>query len=136
MEAISAPVIVSAVSQTHLWWAWGGVLAGMVSGGLMGLCFHNDQWLGGYGSWPRRMLRLGHISFFGIAFLNFAYANTATIASAGAYAAWISPLLIAGAILMPSVCVLAALHKPLRHLFPLPVTALVGAACLLLCGGF
>ena len=125
-----------AIAQTHLWWAWLGVLLGMVSGAAMGLFFHADHWLGGYGSWQRRLLRLGHISFFGIAFLNFAYANTAFIASAGVYAAWISPLLIAGAILMPSVCVLAALHKPLRHLFPLPVIALTGATGLLIYGGF
>lgn len=124
------------IAQTHLWWAWAGVAAGMASGALMGLFFHNEQWLGGYSSWQRRMLLLGHISFFGIAFLNFAYANTASVASSGLYAAWISPLLIAGAVLMPSVCVLAALHKPLRHLFPLPVVALVGAVGLLLIGGF
>ena len=82
------------------------------------------------------MLRLGHISFFGIALLNFAYAGTAAVASSGAYATWVSPLLIAGAVLMPSVCVAAAFHKPLRHLFPLPVTALLGAVGLLLIGGF
>lgn len=124
------------IAQTHLWWAWLGVFAGMASGAAMGLFFHADNWLGGYGSWRRRLLRLGHISFFGIAFLNFAYANTAFIAGAGAYASWISPLLIAGAILMPTVCVLAAMHKPLRHLFPLPVVALAGAAGLLIFGGF
>jgi hypothetical protein len=50
-----------AIAQTHLWWAWLGVVAGMVSGAVMGLFFHSDQWLGGYGSWPRRILRLGHI---------------------------------------------------------------------------
>jgi len=124
------------IAQTHLWWAWLGVLVGMVSGAAMGLFFHDERWLGGYGSWQRRMLRLGHISFFGIAFLNFAYANTAFIVGAGSYATWISPLLIAGAMLMPGVCVLAAIHKPLRHLFPLPVMALTGAAGLLIVGGF
>jgi hypothetical protein len=124
------------IAQTHLWWAWAGVLAGMSSGAAMGLAFHNDAWLGGYGSWQRRMLRLGHISFFGIAFLNFAYANTAHIAGAGPHSHWVSPLLIAGAVLMPTVCALAAWLKPLRHLFALPVVALVGAAGLLLAGGF
>lgn len=126
----------SAIAQTHLWWAWAGVLAGLLSGAAMGLAFHNDAWLGGYGSWQRRMLRLGHISFFGIAFLNFAYAITAHIAGAGPYATWVSPLLVAGAILMPTVCVLAAWRKPLRHLFPMPVVALVSAVALLLASGF
>lgn len=125
-----------ALAKTHLWWAWLGVLLGMGSGALMGLFCHEQQWLGGYASWQRRMLRLGHISFFGMALLNFAYAGTALIRGGGAFAAWISPLLIAGAVLMPVVCLASALHQPLRHLFVLPVTALVGAAGLLVWEGF
>jgi len=35
------------------------------------------NWLGGYGSWPRRMLRLGHIAFFGLGIINLAFALTA-----------------------------------------------------------
>jgi len=122
-------------TQLHLWSAWSGVLAGMVSGAAMGLLFHHDDWLGGYNSWPRRMLRLGHISFFGIAFLNFAFAATVLV-SAQAQLAWTSPLLIAGAILMPSVCALAAWKKPLRHLFPVPVVCLAGAVTLIIWQGF
>lgn len=124
------------IAKLHLWWAWGGVLAGMVSGAALGLFFHNESWLGGYGSWQRRLLRLAHISFFGIAFLNFAYANTAFIAGPDVHSAWVSPMLIIGAVLMPTVCVLAAFYKPLRHLFALPVTALAGAVLLLIHGGF
>lgn len=30
----------------------------MLSGITLGLFFHNPQWLGGYGSWQRRMVRL------------------------------------------------------------------------------
>jgi len=118
------------IGELHLWSAWAGVLAGMLSGAVLGLWFHRDDWLGGYNSWPRRMLRLGHISFFGIAFLNFAFAVTVLVA-AQAQHAWTSPLLIAGAILMPSVCALAAWKKPLRHLFPLPVVCLVAAVMLI-----
>jgi len=81
------------------------------------------------------MLRLGHISFFGIAFLNFAFAATVLV-SAQAQLAWTSPLLIAGAILMPSVCALAAWKKPLRHLFPVPVVCLAGAVTLIIWQGF
>ena len=50
--------------------AWLGVLAGVLTGVASGLFFHREEWLGGYGSWPRRMMRLGHISFFGLGFLN------------------------------------------------------------------
>jgi hypothetical protein len=55
---------------------WIGVLGGVVSGAIIGLFFHREDWVGGYGSLPRRLLRLGHISFFGIGFLNFALALT------------------------------------------------------------
>lgn len=121
-------------TQLHLWSAWTGVLAGMLSGAALGLWFHREDWLGGYNSWPRRMLRLGHISFFGIAFLNFAFAATAVVAAKSLHA-WASPLLIAGAISMPMVCALAAWRKPLRHLFPLPVICLTGAVTLIVCTG-
>lgn len=122
------------LTKLHLWSAWIGVLAGMLSGAVLGLWFHREDWLGGYNSWPRRMLRLGHISFFGIAFLNFAFAATAFAVARPLYS-WVSPMLIAGAILMPSVCALAAWKKPLRHLFPLPVICLAGAVTLIVCGG-
>ena len=121
-------------AQLHLWGAWTGVLAGMASGAMLGLMFHKDDWLGGYNSWPRRMLRLGHISFFGIAFLNFAFAATA-IASEKTLHSWASPLLLAGAILMPAVCVLSAWRKPLRSLFPLPVICLGSAVTLIIWTG-
>jgi hypothetical protein len=123
------------MTHLNLWSAWVGVLAGMASGAVMGLAFHDERWLGGYGSWPRRMLRLGHISFFGIAFLNFAYAGTVAIAGAGPYDRWVSPLLVAGAVLMPAICILAAWRKPMRHLFPLPVLSLGGAVSLIVLGG-
>ena len=44
--------------------AWLGILLGFIAGAVLGLFFHKENWLGGYASWPRRMARLGHISFF------------------------------------------------------------------------
>ena len=120
----------------NLWAAWIGILAGMVSGAAMGMFFHEETWLGGYNSWARRLVRLGHISFFGLAFLNFAFALTLKLSGevrGDRAASW---LLIAGAALMPTVCALAAWKKPLRHLFFLPVGSLVGAVVALLHGGF
>jgi len=119
----------------NLWAAWIGILAGMVSGTAFGIFFHEESWLGGYGSWPRRLIRLGHISFFGVAFLNLAFAVTLRLTGdvPGARAA--SWLLITGAVLMPTVCGLAAWRKPLRHLFFLPVLSLLGAAAAMIHGG-
>ncbi len=57
--------------------AWIAFLLGGLAGAASGLFFHNEQWLGGYGSWPRRMIRLGHIAFFGLGLLNLSAAPTA-----------------------------------------------------------
>src|SRR5258708_37544250 len=53
-----------------LYWGWMGMAAGIVSGALIGLFFHQEQWLGGYNSFPRRLVRLWHISFFGLGILS------------------------------------------------------------------
>jgi hypothetical protein len=106
------------------WWA---MLGGVASGAVIGLFFHREDWMGGYASYRRRLTRLGHISFFGIGFLNLLYGLSlphlagptpgATPASAGALC------LLVAAIAMPTCCFLSAWRKPLRHLFPIPVLA-------------
>lgn len=120
--------------QVSLWAGWIGILLGMASGAVLGLGFHDEHWLGGYASWPRRLLRLGHISFFGIAFLNLGLAGTLALTGRDGALATTSMLMAAGAVLMPTVCFLAAWRKPLRHLFALPVLCLIGAAGTLLGG--
>ena len=121
--------------ELNVWAAWSGIALGLVSGSIQGLFFANEDWLGGYASWPRRMLRLGHISFFGIAFLNLAYANAIDLLGYTQPAPLPSVLLIAGAVLMPAICYLAAWRKALRHFFFLPVLSLLGAAGLFISGG-
>lgn len=41
---------------------WPLVLAAFVTGALIGRAFHRHDFLGGYGSFRRRLLRLGHIA--------------------------------------------------------------------------
>jgi hypothetical protein len=53
---------------------WLGMLAGVLSGAVLGLFFHREDWMGGYGSYRRRLARLGHIAFFGLGFLNLIFA--------------------------------------------------------------
>jgi hypothetical protein len=120
--------------QWNLWAGWIGILLGMASGAALGLFFHEDGWLGGYASWPRRMLRLGHISFFGIGFLNLSFAATLYVTQTNGAHQSSSILLIAAAVLMPATCFLAAWRKPLRHLFPIPALSLLAAAVLAIGG--
>ncbi len=108
--------------------AWISILIGLTFGAGLGLFFHEDTWLGGYFSWQRRMLRLGHISFFGTAFLNLSFAVTLSVLSIDYPYQIASYSLVAGSIAMPLVCVLSALHKPFRHLFFIPVLCLIAGA--------
>lgn len=105
--------------------AWIGILLGLASGGLQGLFFHKEKWMGGYGSWERRMLRLGHISFFGIALLNISFAFTVSYIVDPLYIQLPSYFLIIGAVSMPIGCYLAAFRKVFRHFFYLPVASLL-----------
>ena len=103
---------------------WVAMLGGVLSGAVLGLFFHREDWMGGYGSYRRRLMRLGHIAFFGLGFLNLIFAATsAELSLRGAYLVTASVALMIGAITMPICCFLSAWHKPLRHLFPVPVLA-------------
>ena len=111
-------------------WCWFG--AGLLSGIGLGLGFARDGWLGGYDAWPRRMVRLGHIAFFGTGLLCLALGLTAAVLSLdGPSVSWAVGLTLMGSATMPVVCFLSAWRKPLRHLFVLPVSGLLGGTGLL-----
>ncbi len=105
--------------------AWIGILLGFFSGAILGLFFHDENWMGGYSSWRRRMARLGHISFFGIALINLIYSLSLTVFNVQITTPYPSYLFIAGAITMPTICFLSAYKKNFRYLFPVPVLCLV-----------
>jgi len=110
------------IGESNLLAGWIGMLGGVVSGALIGLFFHKEQWMGGYGSFRRRLVRLGHISFFGLGFLNLLFGLSLKAVPLPLPHAQIASLgLILGAIAMPACCFLAAWRAPLRHLFPIPV---------------
>jgi hypothetical protein len=107
----------------NLYAAWIAFLLGALAGVVPGLFFHREAWLDGYASWPRRMIRLGHISFFGIGLLNLAAAVTADTAGVRGGLAVASGSLIVGAVAMPTVCYLSAWKQSFRHLFFIPASA-------------
>jgi hypothetical protein len=113
------------------------MLAGVLSGAVLGLFFHREDWMGGYNSYRRRLARLGHIAFFGLGFLNLIFAATAAQLRLNvdglAIASW---ALIVGAASMPLCCFLSAWRKPLRHLFPIPVLSITTGLLAILIGGW
>ena len=114
---------------------WIGMLLGVLSGAAIGLLFHREDWMGGYNSFRRRLTRLGHISFFGLGFINFFFAishQTAGVDPALAFPAAVAFTI--GAIAMPTCCFLSAWRKPFRHLFFIPVTGVATGIVLTLAG--
>lgn len=111
--------------------SWLGMLLGVVSGAVIGLFFHREDWMGGYQSYRRRLTRLGHISFFGLAFVNFGFAFTQHVRPLAApWADLAMVALLTAAATMPACCFLSAWRKPFRHLFFIPVLGvLTGILC-------
>lgn len=105
--------------------AWFGVLAGLLLGALAGMFFHRDEWLGGYGSWRRRMIRLAHIAMIGTGLLNLAFVLSVEYLGLDEAPTLASAMFIVGAVTMPTVCLLAAWRKGMRHLFFLPAASLL-----------
>jgi hypothetical protein len=104
---------------------WTGFLGGILAGAAAGLHFYKETWLGGYGSFRRRMIRLAHISFFGIGLINILFTLSLPMLHPGALAAVIASVsFIIAMVSMPLCCYLAAWKMPLRHLFPIPVVSL------------
>jgi hypothetical protein len=108
-------------SDLNIFVAWLGILAGVAVGVVQGLFFHREEWLGGYASWRRRLMRLGHVSFFGIALLNLALAWTIHNPGWRPDSSVPAAALASAQVLMPAVCYLAAWRPPLRRLFFVPV---------------
>jgi uncharacterized membrane protein len=114
-------------------WIW--ILAGFVSGLALGLFFQRDDWLGGYASFRRRLLRLGHISFIGLGFVNILFALSAAHLSLGSRAlAVASAALLIGGITMPLCCALMAWRRGFHVLFAVPVVSLIMGVALVVRG--
>lgn len=123
----------TSMNAVGLWsWGWAQVLAGFASGAALGLWFHREAFLGGYSSWRRRLLRLGHIACIALGILQMLVALSPAAAASGSVAQTCFGLWRAGGVLMPAVCFLSAWRAAFRHLFALPVLALSSAAALTL----
>jgi hypothetical protein len=123
----------SDAAQLNLVFAWLWILLGFLSGMGLGLFFHRENWLGGYGSFKRRMYRLGHISFFGLGVVNLLFWLTMQkIPVPNLLATGASWAFIVGGVTMPLCCLVMA-HRVKAHLvFTVPVVSLIAGALLIL----
>ena len=108
------------------------VLGAFVTGSVIGLFFGRDDFLGGYGSWRRRLTRLGHIALAALGLFNVVYGAMPIAAVHGWRTHWAGLGLIAGGIAMPMVCFLSAWKRGFRRLFFIPVGALIGSVVVIL----
>lgn len=111
---------------------WSLVLAGFLVGALVGLSFHRVEFLGGYSSFPRRMIRLGHVALVALGGLNVLAAICVPVSP---WQGWALILLLVGGISMPTLCFLTAWRRSFRHLFFIPVLSLIAGVCCILIGG-
>lgn len=109
-------------------WIW--ITAGFLSGAMLGMGFHKENFMGGYGSWERRLARLGHIAFFGTGILNVLLGMTLftldpVVRPDQVTSELIQILFIVGGVGMPTCCFIAARYKRFRHAFVVPALALL-----------
>jgi len=101
---------------------WAGFLGGVLSGAVIGLKFHRENWLGGYASRERRMVRLGHISFFGVGMICLFHGLTLKAIPHESGLAAVGAISLAVALVtMPTTCFLTAWKPCCRHGFFIPV---------------
>ena len=110
---------------------WLMILAAFVSGAGLGLFFHRPDFWGGYDSLRRRMARLGHIALAALGMMNVLYGLSPWPPADTPEATRAMWGLIVGGWSMPVVCFATAWKPAFRHLFFVPVTALIMAALVL-----
>jgi hypothetical protein len=113
------------VAEINYQVGWIAILIGLGVGTILGLFFHREDWLGGYASWRRRMIRLGHVSFFGTGLLNLAFVFSVEHLRLAIAPPVSSTAFLIGAVTMPTICFLSAWRDPFRHLFFIPVISLL-----------
>jgi len=123
------------MAQWNMVAGWTGMIFGLLSGAAVGLFFHEESFAGGYASFRRRMMRLGHVAFFGLGIINVIFSLTLTTTGVVLnFPTVASVSLIVAAVLMPVTCFLTAWKKYFRHLFALPVACVAVTLTLLLKG--
>ena len=115
---------------------------GALSGMLMGLWSFGGpvpapDAIGDYGDLPRRLLRLGHIAFFGLAFLNLILARHVPSLPLGVKAMrGTLGCMNFGNVALPAALIAAAFWEPLKYLTAPPAFAVTLALCIAAWGGW
>ena len=121
------------VHVLNWYYGWAAIGVGFLTGAGIGLFFHREDFLGGYASFRRRILRLGHIALPALGIINLLFSLSSWPAPEATSTQVASVCLVVGGITMSSVCFLCAWRQAFRYLFIIPVsTLIVAVACVLL----
>jgi hypothetical protein len=115
---------------------WSMILAAFLIGAVVGMGFRSDSFLGGYTSFRRRIIRLGHIALVELGILNVIYSLSPWPAPGNYVARAASLCFVGGGLLMPLVCFLTGWRDPYRKFFVVPVLTLVMAIVFTLIGAW
>ncbi len=122
--------------MVNWYFGWGLILTAFLTGAIVGLFFHREDFLGGYASFRRRTLRLGHIALAALGMINVLYGLSQISSEPSLHRQIASLGFIIGGITMPAVCFLTSWRVGFRCLFFIPVSALVIAVVQTLRIGF
>jgi hypothetical protein len=114
---------------------WVLILLAFVTGAAIGLFFHREEFLGGYQSFRRRLLRLGHIALAALGMMNVIFSLSPWPAPAHWTGRLASLCFVVGGLAMPAACFLTSWRSGFRHVFAVPVAALFLAVIFTLTGG-
>ena len=109
------------------WWL---ITSGFLTGAGFGLLAQSEDWLGGYSSRSRRLVRLGHIALVALGALNVVWPLTTTAQKATSLTPVITWAFILGGLTMGPACFLTAFWWRGRAVFLVPSTALIVGALL------
>jgi hypothetical protein len=123
------------VHLPNWYFGWSMILCAFLTGAAVGLFFHRPEFFGGYDSFRRRIIRLGHISLAALGMINVLFGVSPWPAAGLWEAQAASVCFIVGGISMPAVCFLTGWKETFRHLFSIPVSSLVLGVIYVLQGG-
>jgi hypothetical protein len=107
------------------YFGWVSILTAFVTGAILGLFFYRDDFLGGYASFRRRIVRLGHIALAALGMINILFSISPMASEPSPQKSIAAVGFIVGGVAMPAVCFLTAWRVGFRYLFFIPVTALI-----------
>jgi hypothetical protein len=123
------------VHLANWYFGWSTLLAAFLTGIPLGLAFHREDFWGGYASFRRRVVRLGHVALAALGMVNLLFALSPWPSRGSSLGTPASVAFIIGGATMPIVCFLTGWRPGFRRWFFIPVTTLIVAVVLTLLGG-